>query len=334
MLLLFHQERNFFKMKNIIHISVCLSLLAFFWAGCGGGAATETSVTPALLAPNVELGEKVFAWRAVNADLPGKQIYLLGSVHAANADFYPLDEVIEDAYQASDVLVVELDTDKMSAQKTQELLQQKALLPPRVTLMDKLSAETLTKLSIALADFGIPEAMVVRFKPWFAAVTISMMRIVKMGFKPDFGIDAYFLKRREKPVVELETAEFQLSLFDEMSPELQELMLLDAIEGSLQTGGDLERLMAAWKAGDADQLRTVLFEELVKRPEFEPLFNKMFAQRNHSMAARILELAREHNTLFVVVGAGHMVGEEGLVEILSTKGYAVEQLRGRLDTKE
>ena len=88
-------------------------------------------------------------------------------------------------------------------------------------------------------------------------------------------------------------------------------------------------LLAAWQAGDAAGFERILFSGLREHPEFAPLAARLFDERNLTMGARIEELLAERESLFVVVGAGHLVGPKGLVEILKGRGYSLEQLTRR-----
>ncbi len=311
-----------------------LSLLALPFA-CGGVPQTEpASAAPSTAETQPEqtvdetppVVKKAFLWKATSDGASNKTIYFLGSVHAGKADFYPLDPVIEDAYSESEVLVVEVNLTAIPPKKMAQIVLTRAMLPQGQTLEKNLEEETWSKLAATLEKYHVPAVSIARFKPWFAALTLVTLRITESGYKLTLGIDQYFMKKGDKQIIQLESADSQLALFDEMPGEIQDLMLLDAIEGSLQSGGDLEQIMAAWKNGDADALSEVMFSELEDHPEFAPLHKRMFTNRNHAMSKRIEEITEERSVLFVVVGAAHLVGDEGLVAIFERKGYSLQQL--------
>ncbi|MCP4674564.1 MAG: TraB/GumN family protein [Deltaproteobacteria bacterium] len=311
------------------------------WAllfGCGGATQTE----PASVAPTAtetppeqtddaiqEVANNAFIWKATSDSSSKKTIYLLGSVHAGKPDFYPLDPVIEDAYAESEVLVVEVNLAAVPKKKMAQIVLARAMLPKDQTLEKNLEEQTWSKLALILEKHHVPAASIARFKPWFAAVTLVTLRIAKSGYNLSLGIDQYFMKKGDKQIIQLESADSQLALLDEMPGEIQNLMLLDAIEGSLQSGGDLEQIMAAWQDGNAEALGKIVFSELKERPEFEPLYKRMLTDRNHTMAKRIEEIAKERSNLFVVVGAAHLVGDDGLVAIFERKGYSLQQLENQ-----
>jgi uncharacterized protein YbaP (TraB family) len=279
--------------------------------------------------PGAKPSEKVFLWKIESLISSDKTIYLLGSVHMGNASFYPLDPVIEEAYRKSEVLAVEVNTVAVPLAKAMEVVFSHAKLPPGEKIYTSLSAKVWNKLILALEKYQVPVETVLNLKPWFAAITLSILRVVEQGYSTDFGIDKYFVKKGDKPIIELESINYQLGLFDGMSAELQELLLLDAIEGSLQSGGDLEEAVKAWREGDAQAMNYAMFKDLNEHPEFRPIYKRLIIDRNYGMAEGIEAALINHDALFVVVGAGHIVGDEGLAAIFEKKGYKVRQLEKR-----
>ncbi len=293
------------------------------------GPKKVSGAAPREEAPREDPSTTVFMWEIESALAPAKKIVVLGSVHVGNQSFYPLDPVIEEAYQKSDALVVEVNTVAVPLEKAMEVVISHAELPGNQKIYDSLSSKVWNKLIQALNKYEVPVETLVGLKPWFAAITLSVLRVIKEGYSTDFGIDKHFIKKGDKEVIELESIGYQLSLFDDMSAELQELLLLDAIEGSLQSGGDLEEAIDAWRKGDAGAMYHAMFKDLLDHPELRPIHKRLIIDRNHAMASGIEALLIEHNSLFVVVGAGHIVGEEGLTAIFAKKGYKIRQLEKR-----
>ncbi len=313
-------------------LEICLFVLAIpLGLNCAGSPQEIAPPVPAVEVVAAPVPEppppKVMAWRAVleRTGDAEKVVYLFGSVHVASSDAYPLDPVIEDAYAGSEALVVELDIDAVSQQEQVQLVLTKAALPPGETIKDRLSDETYKKLEEGLGRYGVPLHSLSRFKPWFAAITLVTLRITAAGFNPELGIDRYFLGKKDKKIIPLETPDSQLSLFDDMAPDVEELFLLDALGGSL-VDEHLDQMMTAWEEGDAEGLEALMFKPLKDEPAFGPLYKRVFDDRNHAMAEAVVTHLETHDTLFVVVGAGHMVGPEGLVAIFEKQGYAVTQL--------
>ncbi|MEM0955729.1 MAG: TraB/GumN family protein [Pseudomonadota bacterium] len=255
-------------------------------------------------------------------ELPAAQVYLLGSMHLASADVYPLRAGIMQAWEASDRLVVELDISGPRALDIQAAMLARGRYPQGQRLSDELKPETWQALRQRLADNGLPPEVMQALRPGLVVTTLSAMEMMKLGLDPERGIDRYFLQlaHESKPILELETLEQQLDVvLDTADPELLVTQTLDQL-------GELESIMASlvdsWKRGDASALnRLVLEEPLETHPEYADLQKRMFDDRNQTMTERLMELQASGGTLFVVVGAGHLVGDKGIIALLRQRGF-------------
>jgi len=165
-----------------------------------------------------------------------------------------------------------------------------------------------------------------RFKPWFPAITVATLRMNDLGYSQEFGIDRYFLKKAQKPVLELETVDSQLSLFDNMSVELQELMLEDALSGNMQVNQNPKLLFDAWRIGNTIAMENIIMSEVRAEPRFSPFLKVLLTDRNLAMKNTLDTFLMSENKLLVVVGAAHLVGELGLVSLFKKHGWTVKQL--------
>ena len=255
-------------------------------------------------------------------------IYLFGSIHIADKSIYPLNPVIEKAFAGSDVLVVEVDETQADQLKLNELLLKKGFYPPPETIKDHVSKETMKLLMDFLSKTGVPYATVARMRPGIVAITLTVARIMQLGFSPELGIDRYFMNKARvlgKTIEQLETAEEQMELLLGLSNE--DLLLKHTVISLNEMDSVFDEIMTAWKSGDTKVLETVMLTDPVKEyPEFESLMVRMFDQRNVSMTQGIVKRLQQKKTYFVVVGAGHLVGEKGIVSLLSRQGYKVERL--------
>ncbi len=264
-------------------------------------------------------GEPLLIWRVKHADT---NLYLLGSVHVAFAEIYPLRDEIEMAFQQSDTLVVEVDIGGEGAQEIQQLLLQHGMQPPGQSLETSLSPETWDALSAYLRSRALPPEMFLNLRPGLVATTLSTLRLAELGMHADLGIDQHFLEqaRRSKDIVELETVEQQVSLLlDFPEPDLlmaQTLNQLDEVDLYIRPIYD------AWRLGDAEELnRLLLQDERESNPEFEPIYRRMFDDRNTQMTHKIVDMLNGEGRYFVVVGAGHLVGETGIIAQLEAQGF-------------
>jgi uncharacterized protein YbaP (TraB family) len=258
-------------------------------------------------------------------------VYILGSVHIANEDLYPLDDIIEDAYEKSEYIVVEVDITKISDQEMTVQLMEKGMYPSGESLVTNVSAELYSRLSERLMGLDLSGLLLQTmnsFEPWVIAITISELDYMKLGYDAEYGLDLYFLNKAindGKEILELETVEFQLDLFDSISSELQIMMLEDAIENPI-TKNEVEEMFNAWNTGNTTEMEKIVFEGIEEYPEYQGLYQKFMDDRNFLMVDKIEDFLQDNSIHFIIVGAGHLVGENGIINLLTENGYAITQL--------
>ncbi len=252
--------------------------------------------------------------------------YLQGSVHLLKAKDYPLDPAIEAAYANSDTLIFETDMEEMLSPRTQQLLLEKAILPGDRTLKNELDAETYAMLEKEFAKAGLPAAMIQKFKPWFATMTLALLRMQEMGLDPNLGLDQHFHRKAmadRKPETGLETVEFQINLFDTLSEGDQNGYTKHALKELEQMETLLDEMLAAWKSGGVDKLDEIMREGFKDYPD---MYRQFVTDRNKAWVEKLDGMADPDRTGMVVVGVAHLAGEEGLLELMKARGYAIEQL--------
>jgi len=272
--------------------------------------------------------EKNFLWEVKKGNT---KVYLFGSVHLMKPEVYPLNPVIEEAFEDSDILVVEVDATKLDMESVQKLIMEKASYEEEKTIQSVLSEEHYRKLSDEFAASGMMTIdMVKQFKPWYVMINLASLRIMKLGMDPKLGIDVHFLDKAKenKETIELETADFQLKLFSGLGDRVQLNLLKEAIDNPEETTEMMDKILAAWQIGDAEAIDKLIVEKVKKVPELKPFYEKMFPERNIKMTEKIEEFLTKQDgkKYFVVVGAGHYVGEEGILKLLKKKGYKAKQL--------
>lgn len=263
------------------------------------------------------------------AEKDNRSVYLLGSVHLATADFYPLRQQIEQAYADSDALVVEADI--LAAESDPALQGQivkESLYQGKRNLRDDLTPEVYRQLQTWLQQRRLPEPLFIRQRPAIATIALGMVEMKAQGLDPSLGIDRHFLekaKRDNKPVVELEGVLHQLQLLNRV--ENPGLLLQRTLEQLEDIKTFVPRITGAWKKGDAGALyQMIIAEGLAEHPEYGPLYETLFFRRNLTMAEGIGDANNAHQALFVVVGAGHLVGEKSVIELLKKAGYKLQRL--------
>ncbi|MFH0911225.1 MAG: TraB/GumN family protein [Planctomycetota bacterium] len=271
-------------------------------------------------------GEKCFLWEARSAT---NAVYLLGSIHLARPDLYPLDRRIEEAFEASPVLVVEADITRPETMiETSLLIREKGMYPQGESLDDHLSRETLQRLETHLESLGLGMEPFRAFQPWILASTLTTMELFKKGFSPQYGIDMYFLNKAlgRKQIIELEGVQAQIAMLAGFPDDLQESFLLASLEEVDALEEKVDAILSAWKDGNAAAMQDTFREAMEKDPRFLLLSQKLFDERNLDMAEKIEGYLRSDRSHFVVVGSGHLLGEKGILALLHAREYTVEQL--------
>lgn len=263
-----------------------------------------------------------FLWKATAGQ---NVVYLVGSVHALSADYYPLGPALEAAFKDSDTLVEEVDLAEMISPEAQMKVLARGMLPADQSLDKVLSPATFASVSRRIGNLGVPMAPLMRFKPWMLAIALEGFELQKLGFDPDLGLDKYFYdlaQSQGKTVQGLETAEYQISRFDQMSGDHQDRFLAGTLKELDSESVNLGTLAKAWKAGDVATVERIVLQELKSD---SVLYQRLLVDRNRNWLPTIESFFTRRGRTFIVVGAAHLVGPDGLVAMLKAKGYSVEQ---------
>ncbi|MEJ2695884.1 MAG: TraB/GumN family protein [Candidatus Sulfobium sp.] len=253
--------------------------------------------------------------------------YLLGSVHLMKKYIYPLETSIEEAFGESDVLAVEANINSLNPEEAGEIAE-KSLYPPGDSLKKHISGRTYDMVKDEANKTGLPAAIADRQRPWALALTFTSLELMKAGFDPRYGIDRHFLSEAEgrKKIVELESLGYQLDLLAGLSDAEQEMFLIYTLKDVRRLGAATDKMLDAWKSGNGREMASLLSGEGTEDKGLSLFYGRLLYERNRNMAVKIEELLRNGGTCFVVVGAGHLVGKKGIIEILKDRGYRVKQL--------
>lgn len=257
---------------------------------------------------------------------PTDPLYLLGSIHVGNESLYPLPLVIENAFKNSDTLAVEVDI--TSNEDLADTFAEAALYSSGDTLQKHISKDTYRLIMKEIERYGVDPYRMQRVRPWALAMVISGLEGQKARVASEYGVDLHLLNRAnflKKRVIQLETMQFQVGLFKEFSDLQQELYLVDTIKNLSRAASDVTHLLRVWREGDTKTLEDFAYGPGAGDPRTAPIRNKILTARNKTMLVKVEEMITEPGTEFVVVGAAHLVGKDGIVELLKKKGYQVEQ---------
>lgn len=260
----------------------------------------------------------------------GGVAYLFGTIHVGQASFYPLAPEAQRVLAGADHLVVELDT--RAEQAFAHAVDKHGRYPRGGDIRQRLTPDTLARLSTALHAEGISVASMAHLKPWLIANLLLGMRLEREGYRRSEGVEETLLaqaRRRGIKVVQLESAESQLALFDSMNDIESERYLRETLDG-LADGSALRqtgRIIEAWRSGDAAALDALLQDTTAGGTLIADFTRrKLLGRRNADMAGQIDALMARGGVMFVGVGLLHLLGDNGLPQLLAQRGYLVERV--------
>ena len=253
------------------------------------------------------------------------RVYLLGSLHLLKSDAYPLAPAIDKAYRNSPKVVFETDIGAMEEPAVQARMLHMAVYPEGQNLLQHIPPDMQEALKKKLADLGLPMEQMVRFKPWFLAVTLTTLELQRLGFSPLSGIDVHYYSRArsdEKELAYFESIDYQLDLLGNMNGDDQISFLGQTLK-DLEVAAEMaDDMMRYWQTGQAEKLHALLFKSFEDYPGIE---NRLLLQRNKDWVEQIETMLEGPENVFIVVGAGHLVGPGSVVDLLREKGYKVKQ---------
>lgn len=253
-------------------------------------------------------------------------VYLLGSIHILRQEDHPLPKLMEDAFYDADALVFEIDLASAKTMGAQYMMLSKATGDGPDTLQTMLTEDTYDIAAKEAAEIGLNIEQLGVFEPWFVALYIDQLKYDQLGFKPEYGVDEYFYNRAQqagKDLHALETLEYQIDLFDQLSWPDQEMLLLETFDEIDYYESISQTMVDSWRSGN-----TTALEEMILEPfeEYPHLYTKFISERNENWLPQIEGFLQEGDDYLIIVGAGHLVGPNGLTTLLQNEGYSVEQV--------
>lgn len=271
-------------------------------------------------------GPRHFLWEVSSLT---NRVYLYGTVHAGKPAFYPLPEAVRKAFADAKILAVEADiTDEAAMAKGASSM----MLAPPDSLARHVPAPLYERFRKQLDRLGVPEPQVAPFKPFLAASLAAFSEWGRQGYFPQHGVDLHLIQRAKedgKKIVELEGAQAQSALLDSLTPA-EGLQAFEGTVGALESGlarDQITGVVNAWQSGDPALLLEVMRAYNDSVPGARSLEEKFIWARHDDMAKMIESwLLDGRDRVFVAVGALHLAGPRGLVEILRKRGHVVRQL--------
>ncbi len=251
-------------------------------------------------------------------------IYVGGTVHLLPASEFPLPSAFMQAYSQADTLVLEAPLPETMTEQQQMLASLQ--YPAGTTLSQQLKPAVKTELSNYLQSLGVPLAVVDGFKPGLVAMQLTLLEMNKAGLSGD-GVDKFFLneaKKSGKPRQYLETLAFQIDLIAQLGAENPNDFIKMSVAEAKNSRDMLKKLIRAWRAGDMNFIQQ---EVLVKaKQEDKHTYQLMFSNRNQRWLPQLQQMFQQPGHELVLVGAAHLPGDDGVLQLLEQAGYTISQL--------
>ena len=268
-------------------------------------------------------GTPVTMWLAEGTS---NRVYLLGSIHLLRERDHPLPQVIGDAYEDAETLYMELDMDDLDPLATQATITRLGMLEEGISLRDVMGEELYAEAAAAASELEIPLEMLDRTEPWYAAITVEQLVLARIGFNAAYGVEMHLLRKASgdgKEILGFETLGQQLGYLDGLSLEAQRKLLMQTLTEGAAIREIMDDLILAWRSGDIDYLEQTLLDDLSGYPE---LYDTIVADRNRLWVDTIDDLLDDGEDYLVIVGALHLVGEDGVPRLLEQRGIRITQM--------
>jgi len=273
------------------------------------------------------LGARADSAHHILWEVKGKHntIYLLGSVHMLKAADSEMPGAALHAYAMSKILVMELDLNEVGADSALESGAELETLPEGQTLANAAGPQLYAKFLARAQPLGLQPEVLSHFQPWFAALMLQQLELSQSGFDPAAGVDEQFAllaQTDHKPVIGLETIDEQLGFFAHLSLEQQREFLRSTLEDASSAESETDAVVQAWQRGDTGKLEQLLRSGSNESPE---LYRLLTTERNRRWLPKITQLLTGDDNCLVIVGALHLIGHDGLIEMLQRQGYTALQ---------
>lgn len=306
------------------------------------GAQSAPMQEPAAPAPAVAKAPPVpLLWKVSDED---NSVYLLGSFHLLKPDDYPLSADVDAAFADAERLAFEIPPEELGSPTLAMQMGQAALRTDGTRLDSELPEDTVASLdawatanAATLQQMGMTPQALQMFEPWFAGLMVTIVEMTKFGLDPKLGLDAHFAekaKQANKPTAGFETGLEQIAFLDGMDKVEQLQFLQEALKSGEEGPAAIEKLHAAWRNGDTATMWDEMAREM--REQFPKLYERINVARNDAWVPKIAERLEQPGTddTLVVVGALHLIGEDGVVEKLRVQGYDVERVCSACEAKD
>lgn len=263
-------------------------------------------------------------WVAKNA---GQTVYIGGTVHLLRQSDFPLPAAFQQAYQQSDTIVFETDIGKMNDPALYQMMIARMMYTDGQSLDRVLSPKAYAVLKAYCEKIGVPVVSLHPFKPAMAILTLFSLELQRMGVAQN-GVDLHFYQKAitdGKPVKELESIESQLEFLAALGEGSEDNFVIHAIRDFKRTRELIEQIITAWREGNVTTFEQLFLADM--KQDYPVLYRKLLVERNQQWLPIIEAYFKTPEIEFILVGAAHLVGEQGILKQLARRGYIIRQLQ-------
>jgi len=276
-----------------------------------------------LVFPLENLNAESMIWKVEKGS---EVVYIGGTIHLLRESDYPLPEEFLNAFANADILVLEADMGQLKSLEVQQKIMAGGTYPPGEGLDQVLSKEAYDALAEYCQQNGLPPVAMNQFRPSLVSLTILGLEMQKLGLSVEFGIDINFYQRavsEGKDLIYIETIDEQIAYILAMGEGQESEFMLKGLSDLHKMPEQFEDMIRYWKTGDDDKMEDLILAEF--REEYPELYESLIKGRNELWLPQIEALFLTEEDELVLVGAGHLIGEEGIITMLKERGYSVEK---------
>jgi len=278
----------------------------------------------ALLGPTLAAKAAPAMWRLESGE---SVVHFLGTIHLLKKDTPWFTPEMKALVERADTLTLEILIDEVNPMEAQQAMAELGFYPPGETLSDHLPETLRTRIMAEAQKAGLPTQAVERMKPWLVGVTLTSQLAAQAGYLSEYGVESTLLevaRASDTRLRQLETMQQQLQIFASLSEDAQVAWLRDGLDEFADLENYVEGLKTAWVDGDVDRVAAMLTEGMEASPQ---LADRLLYARNRDWVAAVESLLGESGRHLVAVGAGHLVGESSLIDLLRERGHEVERVK-------
>jgi uncharacterized protein len=265
-------------------------------------------------------------WEVQNPSGKGK-LLLFGTFHLLPKSIQWQSALFDKKIKSAKKYVFELSDAEMKNPQSQQLLMRKGMLPQGQTLDAIVGPALFAKVDAAGKMVGVPADVLNRMRPWMASVLLGLQAAQAAGMEPGLGVEAVLQARAAKaklPVMGLETMADQVDALAALDDDGARQMLEETANELANANKLFADMLAAWASGDSAKIESVFLSDMQSYPK---AYDALLKQRNLRWLPKLEALLAQRTSMLVAVGAGHLVGPDGVVALLRAKGYRVTQVQ-------